>query len=252
MNQTFRNKTALITGASRGIGKAIALRLAAQGANIIVNFVRNEDAALKTVAQIHELGVPAKAVQANVGDPKAIESLVATSLEAFSSIDILVHCAALGAFKPVHKLKLNQFELSMDVNTQSFLLLVQKVLPSMEKSGGGNILTISSHGAHRFIPEYGAIGISKAALEALVRYLAVELAPKGVRVNCISGGLIDTDALKFFPNLADMKEEVLKKTAAGRIGTPEDIAKIAAFLLSPDSSWIVGQTIIADGGYSLI
>lgn len=246
------HKTALITGASRGIGRSIAREFAAMGANIVLNYVRNEEAAKATEAELKEAGVKVLLHQANVGEPKAMEAMVDAALAEFGKIDLLVHNAALGAFKPVHKLRMNQWELSLDLNAKAFLLLVQKVLPSMEKTGEGTILTLSSLGSHRFIPNYGAIGISKAALESLVRYLGVELAPKNIRVNCISGGLVDTDAIKFFPDSEGIKKEVISRTPAGRIGQPEDIAKIAAFLASPDSRWIVGQTIIADGGYSLI
>ena len=246
------NKTALITGASRGIGRAIAHELAGMGANIVLNYVRNEEAAKSTEAELLEIGIKVLVHQANVGDPKAMETMVDAALAEFGKIDLLIHSAALGAFKPVHKLKMNQWELSLDVNAKAFLLLVQKVLPSMEKNGGGNIITLSSLGAHRFIPNYGAIGISKAALETLVKYLGVELAPKNIRVNCVSSGLVDTDAVKYFPNYEDLKKEVISRTPAGRIGKPEDLAKVVAFLASPDSNWIVGQTIIADGGLSLI
>ena len=122
----------------------------------------------------------------------------------------------------------------------------------MEKQKSGNIIGISSLGAHRFIPNYGAIGISKAALETLIKYLAVELAPKGIRVNCVSGGLVDTDALRSFPNYEEMKKEVVSRTPAGRIGRPEDLASIVSFLVQPESDWIYGQIIVADGGLSLI
>lgn len=250
--QVLKNKTALITGASRGIGKAIALELARMGADIVLNYVRNEEAALGARDELLELGSKVLVHQANVGDPKAMEALVDAAAAEFGKIDLLIHNAALGAFKPVHKLKINQWDLSMDVNTKAFLLLVQKALPFMEKAGEGNIIALSSLGATRFIPNYGAIGISKAALETLVKYLAVELAPKKIRVNCVSGGLVDTDAVKFFPNFEELKKEVVSRTPAGRIGRPEDLAKVVAFLASPDSSWIVGQTVIADGGLSLI
>ena len=122
----------------------------------------------------------------------------------------------------------------------------------MEKRGQGNIIAISSLGAHRFIPNYGAIGISKAALEALVKYLAVEFAPKKIRVNCVSGGLVETDAVKSFPQFAHFKNEIAQRTPAGRIGLPEDLARVVGFLVSPESDWIYGQTIVADGGLSLI
>ena len=252
VKSNLKGKIALITGASRGIGRSIALELAKQGAHIVLNYVRNQEAAQETERELLGLGVQVLPFQANVGDPKAIDELVQAALSRFGTVDILVHNAALGAFKPVHKLKLNQWELSLDINSKAFLLLTQKVLPAMEQKKEGIILTISSLGAHRFIPNYGAIGISKAALETLVKYLAVELAPKGIRVNCVSGGLVDTDALKSFPKYEELKKEVVQKTPAGRIGEPEDIARVVTFLTSPESRWIYGQTIIADGGLSLV
>ena len=121
----------------------------------------------------------------------------------------------------------------------------------MEKEGG-SIITLSSLGSKRVIPNYGAIGISKAALETLVRYLAVELAPKKIRVNAVSGGLVDTDAIRSFPEQEIFKKEILRRTPAGRIGRPEDLARVVAFLASPEANWIYGQTLIADGGLSLI
>jgi enoyl-[acyl-carrier protein] reductase III len=252
MTKPLCNKVALITGASRGIGRAIAMQLASMGAHVAVNYARNEDAAQDTVKTLSGYGVKTFPIQANVGDPIAIDNLVQAVLQELGDIDILIHNAALGAFKPVHKLKLNQWELSMDVNTKALFLLTQKVLPSMEKKGQGTIIAISSLGAHRFIPDYGAIGISKSALETLIKYLAVELAPKGIRVNCVSGGPIDTDAMRSFPHYEELKKEIIRRTPAGRIGQPEDLASVVGFLVSPESNWIYGQTLVADGGLSLI
>jgi len=252
MTKPLSEKTALITGASRGIGKAIAFQLASQGASIMVNYVRNEEAAQETVAALKSQGAKASLCQANAGDGADQTRLIEETLKQFGGVDILVHNAAIGAFKPVHKLKKNQWDLSFEINTRALLELTQKVLPSMESRGGGNIIALSSLGAQRFIPNYGAIGISKAALEALIRYLAVELMPKGIRVNGVSGGLVDTDAIRFFPDFEQFKDEVTRRTPAGRIGTPEDMARVVAFLASPDSSWIVGQILTADGGLSLI
>src|SRR3989338_3889806 len=252
MERRLDKKVALITGASRGIGRAIALRLAELGAHIVLNYVRNEEAAAQTAKELSQHPVEVLQVQANVGDPEALDQLVKTALDRFGGVDILVHNAALGAFKPVHQLRLNQWDLSLDINAKAFLLLTQKVLPSMEKKGSGTILAISSLGARQFIPNYGAIGISKATLETLVKYLGVELAPKGIRVNCVSGGLVDTDALKSFPRYVEVKKDVISRTPSGRIGEPDDLARIVAFLTLPESRWIVGQTIVADGGLSLI
>ncbi len=249
---SLKNKVALITGASRGIGKATALRLADEGVSIAVNYLQNEEAAKKTVQELEAKGVKAAAFQANVGDLDAHAALIDAVLKTFGTIDILIHSAALGAFKPVHKLKMNQWDLSLNINAKAFLALVQKVLPIMEPKKSGSIIAISSLGSHKFIPNYGAIGISKAALENTIRYLGVELMSKGIRVNGVSGGLVDTDALKAFPFFDMFKNEVLKRTPAGRIGKPEDLANVVAFLCSPDSSWIVGQTLIADGGLSLL
>lgn len=252
MMKSLDQKVALITGASRGIGKAIAFHLAAMGASIMVNYVRNEEAAKETVQELRSKGVRAEAFQANAGDSADQSRLVDETLKVFGSVDILVHNAAIGAFKPVHKLKMNQWDLSLNINTRALLELTQKVLPSMESRGGGTIIALSSLGSHRFIPNYGAIGISKAALETLIKYLAVELAPKNIRINGVSGGLVDTDAIRHFPEFEKFREEVTRRTPAGRIGRPEDMARVVAFLASPESAWIVGQILTADGGLSLI
>ncbi|MBI3313215.1 MAG: glucose 1-dehydrogenase [Candidatus Omnitrophica bacterium] len=252
MNKPLQNKTAVVTGASRGIGRAIALRLAQMGSNVVVNYVRNEEAASQTVQSIIACGVKATAFQANVGDPKACEELIQHAAQELGGVDILIHNAAMGAFKPVYQLKANQWDLSLEINAKALLTLTQKAVPFMEKKGEGNIIAISSLGAHRFLPSYGAIGISKAALETLVKYLAVELAPKKIRVNCVSGGAVETDALRSYPNFAELKKEIARKTPAGRMGEPDDLARVVAFLVSPESNWICGQTLIADGGLSLL
>ena len=252
MTRPLKDKIALITGASRGIGRAIALQLAAKGAHIVVNYARNQEAARATVNEISGNGVKAFAYQANVGNPDSIKDLVKAAIAEFGGVDILVHNAAMGAFKPVHRLRANQWELSLDINAHALLMLTQQLVSQMEKRGSGNIIAISSLGATRYIPAYGAIGVSKAAMESLVRYLAVELAPKNIRVNCVSGGLVDTDALKSFPRYDEFKKEVIQKTPANRIGKPDDLARVVAFLASPESGWIYGQTVVADGGLSLI
>lgn len=247
----FQDKVVLITGASRGIGRAIAELFSREGAHIVLNYLRNEDAARDTEKVLKANGSRVLLAAANVGNPKEVDSLVETAGKEFGRIDVLVHNAALGAFKPISQLRVNQWDLSLDVNAKAFLTLTQAVLPWMEKEGG-SILALSSLGSHRYIPNYGAIGISKAALETLVRYLAVELAPKRIRVNAVSGGLVDTDAMRSYPHQEVFKKEVVHRTPAGRIGKPEDLARVVAFLAGPESGWIYGQTVIADGGLSLI
>ena len=247
----FHKKIALITGASRGIGRAIAETFAGEGADIVLNYLRNEEAARETEKILTNLGVRVLTLQANVGNPKEAEALVDSAGKKFGKIDILVHNAALGAFKPVSQLRVNQWDLSLDVNAKALLVLTQAALPFMEKEGG-SIIALSSLGSKRYIPSYGAIGISKAALETLVRYLAVELAPKKIRVNAVSGGLVDTDAIRSFPQQETFKKEVLHRTPAGRIGKPEDLARVVSFLASENANWIYGQTLVADGGLSLI
>ena len=246
----FQGKIALITGASRGIGRSIAEILSRGGAHIVLNYLRNEEAARETEKILRQQGSRVLSVQANVGNPKEAESLVQAAGREFGKIDILVHNAALGAFKPVSQLRVNQWDLSLDVNAKAFLVLAQTALPWMLKEGG-SLIALSSLGYRRYIPNYGAIGISKAALESLVRYLAVELAPYKIHVNAVSGGLVETDSLKKFPDFHDMKREFLRRTLGGRLGAPEDIAKVVTFLLGPQSDWLYGQILIADGGYSL-
>lgn len=243
---------ALITGASRGIGKAIALQLAGQGYAIALNYLSNEQAANETAGLIRGKKVESEIFQGNAGDPEACEKLVKDTLTRFGRIDVLVHNAALGSFKPTHQTRLNQWDLTMDINARALFVLTKAVLKDMEKRSSGNIVALSSLGAIQYIPNYGAIGVSKATLESLIRYLAVELRPKGIRVNCVSGGPIDTDAIKHFPDAEKFKQDCIAKTPAGRIGKPEDLAKVVGFLVSPEAEWIVGQTIIADGGLSLI
>lgn len=247
----FEGKVVLITGASRGIGRAIAELFSREGADIILNYLRNEEAAREVQKVLTGLGSRVLPFQANVGNPKEAQALVDLAGREFGKIHILIHNAALGAFKPVSQLRINQWDLSLDVNAKALLVLTQAALPWMEKEGG-SVIALSSLGSKRYIPNYGAIGVSKAALETLVRYLAVELAPKKIRVNVVSGGLVDTDATRSFPQLEIFKKEVLRRTPAGRIGKPEDLAKAVAFLASEEAGWVYGQTLIADGGLSLI
>lgn len=246
----FKGQVVLITGGSRGIGKSILLSLAKEGADIFLNYLSNDEAAKEVKKQAESFGSKVELFKGNAGDPAEIKKMVAACAEKFGKIDFLIHNAALGSFKPIMRLRENQWDLSLDINAKAFYLLAQASAPHLEKTKG-KMLTISSLGSKQYIDDYGAIGISKAALECLVRYLAVELGPKGIRVNCVSGGPIDTDALKMFPKYELMKDFCTQRTPLGRIGKPEDLSAVIKFLCSKDSDWITGQTIIADGGLSL-
>ncbi len=243
-------KFLFITGGTRGIGKAISLSQAKPGTRLFLNFLRDDASAEEVKKEAEKKGAQVTLLQGNVADAESVIAMYDEIKKITQRLDGLVHSAALGVFKPLHELREKDWDISMDVNAKAFLLLVQGALPLMKKDGG-RIATISSLGARRFTPSYGAIGISKAALEDMVRYLAVELAPYKIHVNAVSGGLIETDSLKMFPQFEAMKKDYLSRTPGGRIGKPEDIAKVISFLLSSDSDWIAGQTLVADGGYSL-
>ena len=248
----FENKVALVTGSSRGIGRAIALRLAAEGADVVVNYVRSREPAEATAAEIEALGRRAVIVKANVGEPDEIKRLASEAAEAFGGVDILVNNAASGYIRPVMGQRVKGWDWTMDINARAALFLTQAVVPQMRARGGGRIVNISSLGSERVMPEYVVIGASKAALEAVTRYVGAELAAEGIICNAVSGGVVDTDALKHFERGDLMLSMGREKTPAGRIITPEDLAGVVAFLCSDDASMIVGEVIKVDGGYSIV
>ncbi len=243
-------KFLLITGGTRGIGRAITLAQAKKGVCLFIGYLRDDEAAEETQKAAQAKGARVILIPGNIAHEETISEIYEAVGKETSRLDGLIHNAALGVFKPVHELRIKDWDISLDVNAKAFLLLCQRALPLM-KEKGGKIVTISSLGAGHYIPNYGAIGISKAALEDLVRYLGVEFAPYRINVNAVSGGLVDTDSLKHFPDLETMTQTALRRTPAGRIGRPEDISNVVSFLLDEASDWIYGQTLVADGGYSL-
>lgn len=245
-------KVAVVTGSSRGIGKAIALRLAKEGYDIVVNYARSKEAALQTAKEIEALGRKALVVKANVGKVEKIQEMFAQVDEAFGRVDVLINNAASGVLRPAMELEESHWNWTMDINSKALLFCAQEAAKRMEKVGGGKIVSISSLGAIRYLENYTAVGVSKAAVESLTRYLAVELAPKNISVNAVSGGAVDTDALKHFPNREELLADAVAKTPAGRMVKPEDIVNAVMFLLSDQAEMIRGQTIIVDGGRSLL
>ncbi|MHC4550583.1 MAG: enoyl-[acyl-carrier-protein] reductase FabL [Planctomycetota bacterium] len=248
---SLEGKYALVTGGSRGIGRAICKCLAEHGARVCFNYLRNREAAAQAVKEIAAVGPEPLEVRANVADAEHIERLFAAVRENFGRLDILVSNAALGVLKPVTQLREKDWRWTMDINARALISLARHAIDLMGERGG-SIVAVSSLGATHAIPFYGAVGASKAALEALVRHLAIENAGSGVRVNVVSGGAVDTDALKFFPNREEILEDSLKRTPAGRLVAPEDMADAVLFLVSDLAQMIHGHTLIVDGGCSIV
>jgi enoyl-[acyl-carrier protein] reductase III len=251
MERTLQGKTAVITGSGRGIGRGIALALAARGCNVAVNFFRRREDAEQTAAEVEALGVKALVVKANVAKEEEIRGLVDEAARALGGVDIFVGNAASGVIKPVGEIDAKAWDWTLNINARSILFGVQAAVPYMRQGGWGRVITVTSIGSRRVFPEYGVIGVSKAALEALTRYLAVELAPHNIIANCISPGVVLTGALDFFPRRDAMVAHAEQHTPVGRLVTPEDVGHLAAWLCSEEARMIVGQTIELDGGYSL-
>jgi enoyl-[acyl-carrier protein] reductase III len=245
------NKVALVTGSSRGVGKAIAIELAKEGYDLVINYARSKSAALETVEEIEKLGRKALLVKANVGDVDKIKHLFEEIRNTYGRLDVFISNAASGVLRPAMELEETHWNWTMNINSKALLFCAQEAAKLMEQGGGGKIVSLSSLGSIRVLENYTTVGVSKAAVEALTRYLAVELSPKNIVVNAVSGGALDTDALKHFPNREEMLEDARKNTPAGRMVEIDDMVKAVKFLVSDGASMIRGQTLIVDGGRSL-
>lgn len=247
----LKGKVALVTGSSRGIGRAIALRLAKEGCHVIVNFFRRREAAEQTARDIASLGVTSKVIRANVGDPAKINEMFDIIATSFGRLDILVNNAASGLPRSALELDTKAWQWTMDINARAFLLCAQRAAGLMEDRGG-KMVTVSSLGSSLVLPGYTAIGVSKATLEALTRYLAIELAQKRICVNAVAASLVPTESGLLYAGVGPQGEgSSLPSTPAGRLVSAEDVANVVAFLCSEDAFMIRGQTIIIDGGTSI-
>jgi enoyl-[acyl-carrier protein] reductase III len=243
---TFDGKAVLVTGGSRGIGREIARRFAELGAaRVAIGYLRNDRAAEEAAGEIEALGAEAVLVRGNVSSAKVAEQVAALGL-----LDVLVHNAATGVARPALETEDKHFDWTMAANARALLALARAAVPAMPS--GASIVALSSLGSQRVLDNYVLVGASKAALEAIVRHLAVELAPRGIRVNAVSAGVVETAALDAFPNREQMLSWSLARTPAGRLVEPGDIAGAVCFLCSPDAEMIRGQTVLVDGGYSLL
>ena len=243
---SFQGASVLVTGGSRGIGKAIALRFAELGAKrVAVGYLRNDRAAEETADELRAAGAEPLLLRGNVASERMAEE--AAGLGPF---DAVVHNAATGVIEPALETQDKHWDWTLGANARALLSLARTLTPGMQP--GSSIVGISSLGSTRVLENYVLVGVSKAALEAVVRYLAVELAPRGIRVNAVSGGVVETGALEHFPNRDEMLEAARTRTPAGRMVTPNDIAATVLFLCSPGADMIRGQTIVVDGGFSLL
>jgi enoyl-[acyl-carrier protein] reductase III len=249
MSEVLSGKIALVTGAARGIGRAIALKLASAGCDVAANYYNSHEEAETLCAAIRALGRRAVAIKASVGLPESVDELFAELKKHFDRVDIVVSNAASGVLRPTLEMTLKHWRWCMETNAFALNLLAQRAVPMMP--AGGRIIAMSSLGAERAMPNYGFIGASKAALESLVRSLAQELGPRGIRVNAVSAGVVDTDALQHFPNREELLASFAHRTPAGPVLTPQDVAGAVYLLCLPEAGMVTGHTLFVDGGFAI-
>jgi enoyl-[acyl-carrier protein] reductase III len=248
----MQDQIVLITGGSRGIGRATALRLAREKpAHIIVGYCMNYTAARETVQDIRAMGVSATMISVDVGQEKLLTEMFDQVREEFGRLDVFISNAARTTFRPVMDINTRNWQKVMDINARAFLLGSQMAAELM-KEHGGRIIGISSLGSRFYIRDYAVLGAAKAVMESLARYLAIELAPWKINVNVVCGGYVDTASMRLAADYEELTAYVAERTPVKRLAGPEDLAGIVAFFCSPESDWIRGQTIVADGGFSLV
>jgi enoyl-[acyl-carrier protein] reductase III len=251
MDLRLRGKRALVTGSSRGIGRAIALSLADFKVDVAINYLRNRSRAEETANEITSRGVRCLLVKGNVANEEHVQRVFTTIEDEWGGLEMVISNAASGVLKSARELTIHHFDWAMHINAAALLPITQSFL-KLPSKGDKVLVAVSSLGAIRAIPNYTAVGASKAALESMVRHMAAELAPEGLRINAVSAGTVDTDALLHFPNREELLEGARQRTPAGRLLNPQDVANTVVYLCTDFASMIHGQIIVVDGGYSIL
>ncbi len=245
MSAGIKGKVVLVTGGSRGIGAAISRRFASLGCRIVLGYKSDHDAARNLAQQLAGADGSCIAISGDIANPDDIERLVASAVEYVGGIDVLVNCAAIGPYRPLGKMDAAFIRSVLDTNVVGTVLMTQAVLPHLPSPGGRSI-NLSSALAYRPIATSSVYAASKAAVVTLTHAFSKELGPRGITVNAVAPGVIETDMTRSI--LAERGDQILAMTPLARIGQPDDIAGIVTFLASPEAGWITGRTIIADGG----
>ena len=245
----LQGKNILVTGGTRGIGRAMSLQFARAGAVVIANYVRGQQAAESLLAQAEEEHLQLTLYRADLTIEKGLDAIEQHIAGLADGLHALVHCAATGVHKPFDELTVRHLDWTVALNVRAFFAIVKRLLPRFASEA--SIVAVSSQGALRVVPAYSLVGASKGALESLARHLAVELAPRGIRVNIVSPGAVATEAWAAMPDAPTRLAEMAKRTPIGRLVTPEEVAQAAQFLCSDASRSIIGQTLIVDGGAGL-
>jgi enoyl-[acyl-carrier protein] reductase III len=247
---SVQGRHVVVTGGTRGVGRAISLRLARAGATVLANYVRDEASAATLVQQAEQEGLKIQVARADITTPKGVGELLAAVQANLGHVSCFIHSAATGVHKPIEALSGRHFDWTFNLNVRAFFELTRSLLPLM--ASGASIVGVSSEGAIHAAPQYTLVGSTKGALEAMIRHLAVELAPKGIRVNAVSPGTLKTDVWNVLPDAERRLNAAAQASPLGRLTSVEEVAGAVQFLCSDAASGVIGHTLVVDGGTRIV